>query len=93
VRLDESMTEPEIKASWLRMDFNGDGEISLEEFSAWWLEEDCLRRCVKGTCLQFLPGPAGAAGLVVGDSWGNISQFSARGTPQAVLPNKPGDAD
>jgi hypothetical protein len=32
VQLDESMTEPDIKTSWLRLDFDVDGEISLEEF-------------------------------------------------------------
>lgn len=40
LRLDETMTQQEIDDAILRVDTDGDEEITLDEFKAWWIRED-----------------------------------------------------
>jgi Ca2+-binding EF-hand superfamily protein len=40
LRLDETMSQQEIDDAILRVDTDGDEEITLDEFKAWWIRED-----------------------------------------------------
>ena len=89
LRLDGAMTDAAIKTAWTTMDMNGDAKVSLEEFSTWWYTEELRKRRVRGTCADFLRHGGKPAGFVVGDSWGNVTQFGADGQLLRALPNKP----
>ena len=82
VRLDETMTDYDIKRSWSRMDLDGDAKITFAEFCEWWEEEDRKKATVKANSIAFVPLDGS---FYCGDDAGNVHRFDANGTLVAQL--------
>ena len=87
LRLDDSMSDFDIKQAWSGMDMDGDAKITFLEFCDWWEEEDRKKATVKGTCLCFMPSSSKflSGGFCCGDEAGNVSHFTIEGRFHGVL--------